>query len=107
MSNPPEISRQERMDALAKAAEVRAARAEVKRAVKAGEIAPLAALDMPVMQRCPVADFFASLPGIGEVKAAKLMERFGVSRRKRVGGLGRYQRAGIIDYLNEELAGEH
>lgn len=107
MSNPPKITREERIDALAKAAEVRAKRAEVKRAVKAGEVPPVAALQMPVMQRCLVSDFLASLPGIGEVKTAALMGFFDISPRKRVGGLGRNQRAGIIDYLNEEFAGEH
>ena len=95
------------MDALTKAAEVRAKRAEVKRAVKAGELHPLKALDMPIMQRCLVSDFLASLPGIGEVKTAALMGFFDISPRKRVGGLGPNQREGIIDFLKEKFAGEH
>ena len=53
------------------------------------------------MQRLVVSDFFKALPGIGETKAAKLMDRFGVSPRKRVGGLGHRQREEIIAYLKE------
>ena len=87
------------MEALTRAAEVRAQRAETKRAIKAGELDPLEAMGMPVMQRLVVSDFFKALPGIGEAKAAKLMDRFGVSPRKRVGGLGHRQREEIVEYL--------
>lgn len=89
------------MEALEKAAKARAERSEAKRALKARELDPLEAMEMPIMQRLVVSDFFKALPGIGEAKAAKLMVRFGVSPRKRVGGLGRNQREGIIDYLKE------
>lgn len=89
------------MEALTRAAEVRSQRAETKRAIKAGELDPLEAMGMPVMQRCFVLVFFKSLLGVGEAKAAKLMNRFGVSPRKRVGGLGHRQREEIIAYLKE------
>lgn len=89
------------MEALEKAAKTRAERSEAKRALKAREIHPLEAMEMPIMQRLVVSDFFKALPGIGEAKAAKLMERFGISPRKRVGGLGRNQRDEIVDYLKE------
>ena len=89
------------MEALEKAAKTRAERTGIKRAVKAGELDPLEAMGLPVMQRCFVLGFFESLPGIGEAKAAKLMDRFGVSPRKRVGGLGHRQFEEIVDYLKE------
>ena len=97
----PTLTREQRMEALEKAAKTRAERSEAKRALKAGEIHPLDALEMPIMQRLVVSDFFKALPGIGEAKAAKLMDRFGVSPRKRVGGPGHRQREEIIDYLKE------
>lgn len=97
----PTLTREQRTEALLRAAEARTARARAKRALKAGHIHPLDALDMPAMQRCPVAAFFESLPGIGGAKAAMLMDRFGVSPCKRVGGLGSRQREQIIDYLKE------
>lgn len=87
------------MEALTRAAAARAERSEAKRALKAGEIHPLDALEMPIMQRLVVSDFFKALPGVGKAKAAKLMERFGISPRKRVGGLGHRQREEIIEYL--------
>lgn len=89
------------MEALEKAAKTRAEWTGVKRAVKAGELDPLEAMELPVMQRCLARAFLESLPGIGEAKAARLMKHFGISPRKRVGGLGRHQREGIIDYLKE------
>lgn len=95
----PTLTEEQRMEALTRAAEVRSQRAETKRAIKAGELDPLEAMGMPVMQRCFVLGFFKSLPGVGEAKAAKLMDRFGVSPRKRVGGLGHRQREEISAYL--------
>lgn len=95
----PTLTKEQRMEALEKAAKTRAQRAGVKRAVKAGELDPLEAMELPVMQRLVVSDFFKALPGIGEAKAAKLMDRFGVSPRKRVGGLGHRQREEISAYL--------
>lgn len=89
------------MEALEKAAKTRAERTGIKRAVKAGELDPLEAMELPVMQRCLARAFLESLPGIGVAKAAKLMERFGISPRRRVSGLGRHQREEIIDYLKE------
>lgn len=89
------------MEALEKAAKTRAERTGVKLAVKAGELDPLEAMELPVMQRCLARAFLESLPGVGVAKAAKLMERFGISPRKRVGGLGHRQREEIIDYLKE------
>lgn len=89
------------MEALEKAAKTRVERTGVKRAVKAGELDPLEAMELPVMQRCLARAFLESLPGIGEARAAKLMKRFGISSKRRVSGLGRHQREGIINYLKE------
>lgn len=89
------------MEALEKAAKTRAERTGIKRALKAGELDPLEAMELPVMQRCLARAFLESLPGVGEAKAAKLMERFGISPRRRVSGLGSRQREQIIDYLKE------
>lgn len=60
------------MEALEKAAKTRAERTGIKRALKAGELDPLEAMELPVMQRCLARAFLESLPGIGEAKAAKL-----------------------------------
>ncbi len=89
------------MEALEKAAKTRAERTGIKRAVKAGELDPLEAMELPVMQRCLARAFLESLPGIGVAKAAKLMERFGISWKRRISGLGRHQREEIIDFLKE------
>lgn len=87
------------MGALARAAEVRAKRADVKRSLKAGESDPVEALEDPVMQRALASEFIHSLPGIGDKKCDGIMRALGISSRKRVGGLGRHQRAALKAYL--------
>ncbi len=37
-----------------------------------------------------------SMPGVGKVKARKLMERFQISESRRIRGLGEKQRASLL-----------
>ncbi len=48
-----------------------------------------------------VLSMLESLPGVGKVKARRVMERVGISESRRVRGLGKQQRRALL----EEFAG--
>lgn len=100
---PPEV---DRVAASRAAVQARRARAEVKRRVAAGELSPLdllaeAAAGEP---RSPAAtlrvpELLRSIPGIGAVRAARLLDELGIAESKRVGGLGVRQRRRLEEWL--------
>ena len=99
----PEITEEQRREALAKAWEARMMRCSVKRALKAGTLDPLAALDREDAARMRVRDFLRSLPGVGVTRAAAAMEELGVSKTKRVSGLGCRQRERLEDWIGKNV----
>jgi len=87
---------------LAKAAEARAARAEIKQRLKMGSITLQDALasEDKNMAKLKVVSLLESLPGVGKVKARKLMEELEISDNRRVQGLGSKQRQALLDALS-------
>ncbi|WP_298335474.1 integration host factor, actinobacterial type [Ferrimicrobium sp.] len=101
MPLPPQLTPEQRAAALAKGAEVRRARAEVKERLKLGSL-PLADLladaeNDEVVGRMKVLSVLESLPGIGKVKARRIMEDIGIAETRRVQGLGAVQRKRLIE----------
>jgi hypothetical protein len=90
----PERTLDQRMDALSKANEVRARRAQLKRDLKSGRVR-LAALMVdppPYLETAKVLDMLLVLPGHGRVKATKILNSCRVSPSKTFGGLSERQR---------------
>jgi hypothetical protein len=90
----PERTPDQRMDALRKANEVRARRAQLKRDLKSGRVS-LAALMVdppPYLETAKVLEMLLALPGHGRVKATKLLNSCRVSPSKTFGGLSERQR---------------
>ncbi len=87
---------------MAKAAEARAARAEIKQRLKMGSISLQDALasEDKNMAKLKVVSLLESLPGVGKVKARKLMEELEISDNRRVQGLGSKQRQALLDALS-------
>ncbi|MBK8469688.1 MAG: integration host factor, actinobacterial type [Candidatus Phosphoribacter sp.] len=96
----PELTPQERADALAKAAVARRARAAVKNRLKysQGSLADVIAdgKDDPVIGKMRVSALLESLPGVGPVRAKAIMAEVGISESRRVRGLGVNQAAALI-----------
>jgi hypothetical protein len=94
MATPPSLTPEQRTAALAKAAEARAARAEVKARLKMGSLSLAEALasDDPTIGKLKVVSLLESLPGVGKVKARRLMEEVGIADNRRVQGLGDQQK---------------
>ena len=101
MATPPRLTPEQRAAALAKAAEARTARAEIKARLKMGSMSLREALDSDDenVAKLKVVSMLESLPGVGKVKARKLMEQIGIADNRRVQGLGAQQRSALLDEL--------
>ena len=100
MPQPPALTPEQRQAALQKAARVRRERAEVKEKLKMGhltltELLKKAEKDETV-GKMKVVSVLESLPGLGKVKARRLMETVGISESRRLQGLGAKQRADLL-----------
>ena len=97
----PQLTDEQRKEALAKAAEARHARAELRANIKSGKVTLEEVLnsDDPVATRMKVSALIESLPGYGKAKAAKVMNELGISSTRRVKGLGGRQREELLETL--------
>ena len=101
MATPPQLTPEQRAAALVKAAEARAARAEIKARLKMGSMSLQEALDSDDnnVGKFKVVSMLESLPGVGKVKARRLMEEVGIADNRRVQGLGAQQRKALLEEL--------
>ena len=101
-ASAPERSLNQRMDALARANEIRTRRAQLKRDLKAGRVSIGALLidQPPYLETAKVFDMLLALPKIGRVKATKILQSCQVSLSKTFGGLSERQRAELAGYLD-------
>ncbi|MDJ0769537.1 MAG: integration host factor, actinobacterial type [Ilumatobacter sp.] len=101
MATPPQLTPEQRAAALVKAAEARAARADIKARLKMGSMSLSEALDSddPNVGKLKVVAMLESLPGVGKVKARRVMEEIGIAENRRVQGLGAQQRSALRDQL--------
>ena len=101
MTQPPQLSDEQRQAALAKAAQVRRERAELKERLKMGSLSLPellnAAPDSETIAKMKVLSVLESLPGVGKVKARRTMETIGISDTRRVRGLGEQQRKALLE----------
>lgn len=102
MPQPPALTVEQRQAALDKAAKVRRERAEVKEKLKMGSV-DLAELlkradEDEVVGKMKVLSVLESLPGLGKVKARRLMEQVGISESRRLQGLGANQREQLLSH---------
>jgi S13-like protein len=103
MSNPPVLSDEARAAALAKAAEARRIRAELKQRLKMGSITLVELLEQAetdeLISKTKVLAVLQSLPGVGKVKARRTMEEIGIAENRRIRGLGDNQRSELLAQL--------
>lgn len=103
MPLPPSLSPEARQAALEKAAAARRLRAELKEKLKMGSTTIDAVLDEATRNetvgKLKVVAVLESLPGMGKVKARRLMEEIGISESRRLQGLGSKQRDSLLEKL--------
>ena len=101
----PTLTPEQRQQALEKAAEARRKRAELKAQLKSGNVSLASVLNKDsddTVGKMKVASVLESLPGVGKVRARKIMEKLDISASRRVRGLGSKQK----DALHAEFSGK-
>lgn len=108
MPTPPQLTPEQRAAALEKAAMARRVRAEVKERLKMG------VLDLPglfreadanpILAKLKVVAVIESLPGVGKVKAKRLMEELEIAESRRLGGLGAKQKSALLAKFSSEIS---
>jgi hypothetical protein len=96
----PTLTPEQRAQALEKAAEARKKRAELKGELKSGKRTLADVLQRSgedTVGKMKVSTVLESLPGVGKVRAQKLMEELDISASRRVRGLGTKQRAQLLE----------
>ena len=103
MPLPPSLSPEQRQAALEKAAAARRLRAELKEKLKMGSLSLRELLDQgerdDIVGKMKVLSVIEALPGVGKVKARRLMDEVGISESRRLQGLGDNQRKKLFDKL--------
>ena len=103
MPLPPSLDPAQRQAALDKAAAARRQRAELKEKLKAGSLSLSELLAQgdrdDAVAKLKVVTVLESLPGVGKVKARRIMEDLEISENRRVRGLGTHQRKALLTHF--------
>jgi len=106
MPLPPSLSPDQRAAALEKAGAARRQRAELKEKLKMGSLTLKELLDQAerdeIVGKMKIVSVLESLPGVGKVKARRLMDEVGISETRRIQGLGDNQRKRLLEKLEPE-----
>lgn len=105
MPLPPQLSEEQRREALAKAAEARKKRAQVKEALRSGATNLRELLSRTadeIVGKMKVSSVLEALPGVGKVRARKIMERLDISWTRRMRGLGTKQKDALLREFEEK-----
>jgi len=100
----PTLTPEQRRDALAKAAEARKKRAEIKGQLKAEKLNLRDVINRSsddILGKMKVSAVLEALPGVGKVRARKIMERLDISTSRRVRGLGSKQREALLSEFSK------
>jgi hypothetical protein len=100
MPLPPPLTEEQRRQALEKAAIARRKRAELKEQLKSGRITFKELLERTgddIVGKMKVSTVLESLPGVGRVRARKIMEKLDISDSRRMRGLGGKQKENLLD----------
>ena len=97
----PELTPEQRQEALAKAAEARKQRAELKASLKRGETNLKEVLEKAesneIIGKTKVSALLEALPKVGKVKAREIMEELEIAQTRRLRGLGERQRRALLE----------
>ncbi|MBP3087684.1 integration host factor [Corynebacterium sp. sy017] len=97
----PQLTDAQRKEALAKAAEARKARAELKEQLKRGDVTLKEVLDKAstdeIIGKTKVSALLESLPKVGKVKAKEIMVELEIAQTRRLRGLGDRQRRALLE----------
>ena len=94
----PARSRDQRMEALKRANDIRVRRAKLKKDLKDGHVRVQTILGDPpdYVETAKVFDILMAVPKFGRVKAARFLNQCRISQSKTVGGLSDRQRTELV-----------
>ncbi|NMB24544.1 MAG: integration host factor [Firmicutes bacterium] len=95
----PKLTPDEKMQALAKAQQMRSQRADIRVKLKSGMITLQEVLndaDDEVVGRMRVSYLLQSLPQVGKVTSRRIMDEIGIHENRRVRGLGKRQVEALV-----------
>jgi transposase len=98
----PQLTVDERSNALAKAQEMRTKRMELRKKLKQRKVKLTDIFDdlgNEVVARMRVKYLLESMPQIGKITAKKIMEEIGIDESRRVQGLGNRQKSYLLNKL--------
>lgn len=101
MKPPPTLSKADRVIAGRKAVQARKVRSEIKSKLSSGELSIFELFDdkrEPIL-RMKLSDALKAVPGIGEKRLENIFAKTGISKSRRIAGVGRKQ----ISLLRQEL----
>jgi hypothetical protein len=101
----PTLTEEQRRQALAKAAEARKRRAEIKAQLKNGTLGLTEILRSTadeILGKMKVSAMLEALPGVGKVRAHKVMEELGISTTRRIRGLGDKQKQALKERFGKK-----
>lgn len=109
MPNPPSLSPEARAAALEKAAMARRVRAEAKEKLKIGSLTLRELFEQcetpsdeaRVLANTRVVSVLESMPGLGKVRARRVMDDFRISPDRKIQGLGRNQRDALLKHFEQ------
>ncbi len=103
MSAIPVRTPEQRAEALAKALATRQAKARLRQDIKERRITGVevieGATDNPLWATLRVSWLLEALPGVGPIRAERLMEDLGIASSRRIRGLGDRQRTALLTQL--------
>lgn len=98
MATPPQLTPEQRKEALKKAKEARTKRAELRNDIAKGNVKISQVLKNasdPIVGRMRVKTLLEAVPGCGAVKTKKIMDELKIAENRRVQGLGVRQIEGL------------
>jgi hypothetical protein len=106
ISSAPERSLNQRMDALARANQIRIQRAQLKRDLKSGRRSIHSLLQDPpeYIETAKVFDMLLAVPKYGRVKVNKILAHCRIAPSKTIGGLSERQRSELVQLLHHPAA---
>lgn len=107
----PPLTPEQRAAALEKAAAARKVRAELKNRLKHSSASLAEVLENgetdEAIGKMKVSAVLEAMPGVGKVRAQKIMERLNIAMSRRVRGLGANQRAALVrEFSGGSAAGD-
>lgn len=98
----PQLTPEERQQALEKAKAARLKRAQVRDDLKSGKLSLNEVIGMKndaVVGRMKVSTLIETLPGYGKAKAEKIMKELEIAESRRLRGLGERQQKALLERL--------